>query len=81
MRETNSGFDIAEEDLKIRGPGEVLGTRQTGMMQFRIADILRDDRLIPRVQKMAEKIVNKQPEIIKPLIKRWLSGAEQYGEV
>jgi len=81
MRETNSGFDIAEEDLKIRGPGEVLGTRQTGMMQFRIADILRDEKLIPLVQRAAEKIVKKQPEIIPPLIKRWLSGAEQYGEV
>jgi len=81
MRETNSGFDIAEEDLKIRGPGEVLGTRQTGMMQFRIADILRDEKLIPGVQKTAGLIVSKQPEIIQPLIKRWLSGAEQYGEV
>lgn len=81
MRETNSGFDIAEEDLKIRGPGEVLGTRQTGMMQFRIADILRDEHLIPIVHQSAEKIVKQHSEIIEPLIKRWLSGAEQYGEV
>ena len=81
MRETNSGFDIAEADLKIRGPGEVLGTRQTGMMQFRIADILRDEQLIPEVQLCAEKIVKQYPEIIEPLIKRWLSGAERYGEV
>lgn len=81
MRETNSGFDIAEEDLKIRGPGEVLGTRQTGMMQFRIADILRDEKLIPLVHVTAENIVQQHPEIIEPLIRRWLSGAEQYGEV
>lgn len=81
MRETNSGFDIAEEDLKIRGPGEVLGTRQTGIMQFRIADILRDENLIPAVHQAAEKIVQQHPEIIEPLIRRWLSGAEQYGKV
>ena len=81
MRETNSGFDIAEEDLKIRGPGEVLGTRQTGMMQFRIADIIRDEKLIPLIHQSAEKITKECPEIIEPLIKRWLSGAEQYGEV
>lgn len=81
MRETNSGFDIAEEDLKIRGPGEVLGTRQTGMMLFRIADILRDEKLIPLVHQSAEVITKQNPEIIGPLIRRWLSGAEQYGEV
>jgi len=81
MRETNSGFDIAEEDLKIRGPGEVLGTRQTGMMQFRIADIIRDENLIPLVHKSAEIILKKYPEVIDPLIRRWLSGAEQYAEV
>ena len=81
MRETNSGFDIAEEDLKIRGPGEVLGTRQTGMMQFKIADIIRDEKLLPVVHQSAEVIVKKYPGIIDPLIRRWLSGAEQYGEV
>jgi len=81
MRETNSGFDIAEEDLKIRGPGEVLGTRQTGLMQFRIADILRDEALLVQVKKEAEVITASHPQIIEPLIRRWLSGAEQYGEV
>jgi len=81
MRETNSGFDIAEEDLKIRGPGEVLGTKQTGMMQFRIADILRDEALIPVVHQAAEKIVKQFPDLAEPIIRRWLSGAEQYGEV
>ena len=81
MRETNSGFDIAEEDLKIRGPGEVLGTRQTGTMLFRIADIIRDEKLIPYIHECAEKIVKENSEIIEPLIQRWLSGAEQYGEV
>lgn len=81
MRETNSGFDIAEEDLKIRGPGEVLGTKQTGMMQFRIADIIRDEALIPMVHQSAEELIKDYPEISELLISRWLSGAEQYGEV
>ena len=81
MRETNSGFDIAEEDLKIRGPGEVLGTRQTGLMQFRIADIIRDENLIPLVHQSAEIILKKYPEIVDPLIRRWLSGSERYAEV
>lgn len=81
MRETNSGFEIAEADLKIRGPGEVLGTRQTGMMQFRIADIIRDENLIEDVHICADQIQQHYPEIIEPLINRWLSGAEQYGEV
>lgn len=81
MRETNSGFDIAEADLKIRGPGEVLGTRQTGLMQFRIADILRDEKLIPAVHDCAVEVIKKYPEIVEPLIRRWLSGADQYGEV
>jgi len=81
MRETNSGFDIAEEDLKIRGPGEVLGTKQTGMMQFRIADIVRDEQLIAHVHASAENIIKDHSEIVEPLIRRWLSGSEQYGEV
>lgn len=81
MRETNSGFEIAEEDLKIRGPGEVLGTRQTGMMQFRIADIIRDENLIPLVQHAAEEIMVRHKDIIEPLTRRWLSGAERYAAV
>lgn len=72
MRETNDGFKIAEEDLKIRGPGEILGTRQTGGLQFRIADLKRDQPLIPTVKHWAEKLVVEAPEVSDALKKRWI---------
>jgi ATP-dependent DNA helicase RecG len=81
MRESNDGFYIAEQDLKIRGPGEILGTRQTGLMAFRIADLVRDSALQPKVKVWAEKIRAQQPELVDPLIRRWLANAEQYGNV
>jgi len=81
MRESNDGFYIAEQDLQIRGPGEILGTRQTGLMNFRIADLTRDSYLQPKVKLWAEKIRAQQPELVEPLIKRWLANAEQYGNV
>jgi len=81
MRQSNDGFFIAEKDLEIRGPGEVLGTRQTGLMEFKLADLLRDAHLQPLVKLWAEKIKISNPEFIEPLIKRWLAGTEQYGHV
>jgi len=81
MRQSNDGFFIAEEDLKIRGPGEVLGTRQTGIMEFKLADLLRDAHLQPKIKLWSEQIRTHQPELIEPLIKRWLAGSEQYGHV
>ena len=81
MRESNDGFYIAEQDLKIRGPGEILGTRQTGLMSFRIADLTRDAWLQPKVKLWAEKVRAQHPALIDPLIKRWLANAEQYGNV
>ena len=81
MRESNDGFYIAEKDLEIRGPGEILGTRQTGLMAFRIADLTRDSHLQPKVKTWADKIRARHPEVIDPLIKRWLANAEQYGNV
>ena len=81
MRQSNDGFFIAEKDLEIRGPGEVLGTRQTGLMEFKLADLLRDAHLQPLVKLWAEKIKTTNPEFIEPLIKRWLAGSEQYGHV
>jgi ATP-dependent DNA helicase RecG len=81
LRETTDGFEIAKADLKLRGPGEVLGTRQTGMMQFRIADILRDQQLIPHVQKAAKGIIAEYPQIVEPLIQRWVGDSVQYGQV
>lgn len=81
MRETNSGFVIAQKDLEMRGPGEVLGTRQTGLMQMRIADIVRDEHLLPTIRKSAEEIMNNNRECVDPIIARWLSGAEQFSAV
>lgn len=81
MRNSNDGFVIAKRDLEIRGPGEVLGTRQTGLLQLRIANIVRDNYLLADVQKMADIILQNQPEIILPLINRWIGDAEQFGHV
>ncbi len=81
MRQSNDGFYIAEKDLEIRGPGEVLGTRQTGLMEFKMADLMRDAHLQPRVKLWSEKIKISHPGFIEPLIKRWLAGSEQYGNV
>lgn len=81
MRDTNDGFVIAEKDLEIRGPGEVLGTRQTGEMNFRIADLQRDANLIPQIKYSAERLVQQYPDHIAPLCQRWLKGGEQYSDV
>ena len=81
MRETNDGFAIAEKDLEIRGPGELLGTKQTGLLQLRIADITRDQYLFPIVEDLANKITTHYPENIQPLIDRWLNHRLQYGNV
>ena len=78
MRETNDGFEIARKDLEIRGPGEVLGTKQTGLMQMRIADLQRDQALVPKVAQMAEQIFQHYPECVDPLIKRWIGRATKY---
>ncbi|ACL74252.1 ATP-dependent DNA helicase RecG [Thioalkalivibrio sulfidiphilus] len=81
LRATTDGFEIARIDLELRGPGEVLGTRQTGDMQFRIADLLRDQDLLDAVKDAAGRLMQACPENVEPLIARWLSGAEEYGRV
>jgi ATP-dependent DNA helicase RecG len=81
MRETNDGFAIARKDLELRGPGEVLGTRQTGIAQYRIANLQRDQYLLDYVAKTANVMFRQNPECITPLIKRWLGHSTQYGEV
>ncbi len=78
MRETNDGFRIAEKDLQLRGPGEVLGTRQTGQLSFRIADLARDAHLLPAVQQVGERMLAKHPEQTERLIERWIGGAARY---
>ena len=74
MRETNDGFVIAEKDLELRGPGEVLGTRQAGTGEYRIADLARDADLIPEAIRMAEIIYERHRELAEPLRKRWISA-------
>jgi len=81
LRETNDGFKIAQIDLELRGPGELLGTRQTGLMQFRIADLSRDKQLIPRVSNVAVKLMKKTPAIAEALMQRWIGGKSRYREV
>lgn len=81
LRETTDGFEIARIDLELRGPGEVLGTRQTGEMQFRIADLLRDEAMVPEVQRAAHRLMERYPTHVQPLITRWLGQAECYGQV
>ena len=78
LRTSNDGFYIAEQDLLIRGPGEVLGTKQTGIAEFKIADLLRDQSLIPQAQQLAVKVVESYPELIEPLSKRWLGDKGEY---
>jgi len=81
MRDTNDGFAVARRDLELRGPGELLGTRQTGLAQMRVADLLRDADLLPRVQSAAEMLLNEWPVHVTPLVRRWVGRAEQYGRV
>nr|WP_267191120.1 ATP-dependent DNA helicase RecG [Xanthomonas dyei] len=78
MRQTNDGFVIAEKDLELRGPGELLGTRQTGLASFRIADLARDASLLPRVQVLAERLLAEAPEIADRVVARWIGSAVRY---
>lgn len=80
LRDSQDGFVIAEKDLEIRGPGEVLGTRQTGMMQFRLADFERDKGWIEPVREMAPGLMT-QPAVVNGLIRRWLGERIRYGDV
>lgn len=81
MRETNDGFVIAERDLELRGPGEMLGTRQTGLLQFKVADLMRDADLLPAVRDAAQELLAKWPAHVSPLLERWLRHGQQYGQV
>lgn len=78
MRETQDGFVIAERDLEMRGAGELLGTRQTGAMSFKIADIIRDQHLLAAVATTADQVSAAAPEVIQPLTERWIGSREGY---
>ncbi|WP_019341365.1 ATP-dependent DNA helicase RecG [Stutzerimonas stutzeri] len=81
MRETCDGFIIAEKDLELRGPGEMLGTRQTGLLQFKVADLMRDADLLPAVRDAAQALLEHWPQHVSPLLERWLRHGQQYGQV
>ena len=78
LRDSNDGFVIAQKDLEIRGPGELLGTRQTGNAEFKVADLLRDQAMIPEVQRLARHIHERYPEQAAALIERWMPETERY---
>jgi ATP-dependent DNA helicase RecG len=80
LRESDDGFVIAEKDMEIRGPGELLGTRQTGQVQFRIADLVRDAALVESVHQAADELTRTHPAHVQPLIQRWLGEAAQFVE-
>src|SRR6185312_12695007 len=81
MRSTNDGFEISRRDLELRGPGEMLGTRQTGLMQMRVADLVRDADLLPQVQQAAELMLKENEANIAPLLRRWIGQGERFGKV
>ncbi len=81
LKESNDGFVIAEKDLELRGPGEVMGTRQTGQIQFKIADLSRDSDLLELIPAAAQLIHRHHPDAIQPLIQRWIGHTRHYAEV
>lgn len=80
LRKSTDGFYIAEQDLALRGPGEVLGTRQTGMLQFRIADLERDEELLEQVHEIGEQFLIDCEPLVQPLINRWIGERSAYGD-
>ena len=81
IRETNDGFVIAERDLQLRGAGELLGTKQTGASEYRIADITRDHEMLPLVQRTADELLSSEPAIVDRIIERWLTDRIEYVNV
>jgi ATP-dependent DNA helicase RecG len=81
IRETNDGFEIARRDLELRGQGELLGTRQTGLADMRVADLMRDSDLLPAVQSGAEKLLKQDLAAAEALMNRWVGGAARYGRI
>jgi len=78
LRDSQDGFVISEKDLEIRGPGEVLGTKQTGITEFKVANLMRDRKMIPTVQHYAKALIVKYPDVAESLIRRWLNNREIY---
>jgi len=81
LRETADGFVVAQKDLELRGPGEVLGKRQTGLLQLRVANLVRDAALLPDIQAIAETLLEQNPEAAGHIVQRWVGDADRYGAV
>ena len=81
MRATNDGFEVSRRDLELRGPGELLGTRQTGLMQLKVADLVRDSDLLPGVQRAADLMLGGPGANIAALLRRWVGDGERFGKV
>lgn len=81
LRDTNDGFVVAQRDLELRGPGELLGTRQTGLPDYRIANLVRDAELMPQVQVTAESLRKTSEHRAAAIVRRWLGDAGRYGKV
>lgn len=81
IRETNDGFVIARRDLELRGPGEMLGTRQTGLADMRVADLMRDSDLLPDVQAAAETLLKQDLAAVQALTQRWIGAGARYGRI
>ncbi|HZD52390.1 MAG TPA: ATP-dependent DNA helicase RecG [Woeseiaceae bacterium] len=81
LRETNDGFVVAERDLELRGPGELLGTRQTGLPQYRVADLVRDAHLMPAVRAAAETLRRECPADADAIVRRWVGESARFGKV
>ncbi|WP_281773156.1 ATP-dependent DNA helicase RecG [Haemophilus parahaemolyticus] len=78
MRDSQDGFYIAEKDLEIRGTGEILGTKQTGSAEFKVANLMRDRKMIPLVQRYAKQIIVENSPLAEALIRRWLNEKAEY---
>ncbi len=81
LRGTNDGFEVARRDLELRGPGELLGTRQAGLMQLKVADLMRDADLLPRVQAAADVMLAAHADTMAALKRRWIGASGRYGKV
>ena len=81
IRESNDGFYISEKDLELRGPGELLGTKQKGIIGLKIADIARDAHLLPKINKLCADFEENYPKQAEKLIHRWVGNQIEYRKV
>ena len=80
LRESNDGFLIAEQDLKIRGPGELFGSRQSGSLQFKIADLVRDRHMLDEVTRIAQQLLVDNRPAARAIIERWIASPGEFSQ-